>query len=77
LDNFPKDIDVLVLGCTHYPIYLKYFKQITEIDIIDPSFESISKLKNYFIKHKGIYNSITKNSKIIIHQTGKIKIMKL
>lgn len=77
LDKFPKDIDVFVLGCTHYPIYLTYFKQLTSIDIIDPSKESVIKLKQYFLKHKYIYNSILKNSKITIFQTGNIKKMKL
>lgn len=77
LNKFPKDIDVLVLACTHYPIYMDYFKELFNWDIIDPSFESVIKLKYYFKRHPDIYNSISKNSQVKIIQTWIKKEMKI
>lgn len=71
LEQFPKDIEALVLWCTHFPIYKKYFEKHFNKTIIDPSYESVDKLVEYFRKHQDIYNAISKNWKIDIIETGE------
>jgi len=74
IEQLPNDVEALVLGCTHYPIYLKNFKKYFKKDIIDPSQESVEKLVEYFRKHNDIYESIWKNWKTKIVETGERKI---
>lgn len=71
LNQLPKDIDWLVLWCTHYPILLDYIEKVYNKKIIDPSMEAVKKLKEYFKKHTKIYNSISKNWKTQIFSSGK------
>ena len=73
IEQIPVDAEALVLWCTHYPIYKKYFQKYFNKDIIDPSYEAVEKLVNYFEKHKNIYDSISKNWKTIIIETADIK----
>jgi len=75
IEQLPNDIEALVLGCTHYPIYLSYFERIFSKEIIDPSKESVEKLVEYFRKHNDIYESISKNWKTKIIETGERKIV--
>ena len=77
LDKFPKDIEALILGCTHYPIYIDYFKELFFWDIIDPSLESVLKLRTYFEKHKELYDSISKNGEVTIVETAEHKKMEM
>jgi glutamate racemase len=58
IEQLPNDVEALVLGCTHYPIYLKNFQKYFKKDIIDPSQESVEKLVEYFRNHNDIYESI-------------------
>ncbi len=74
INQIPKNMDCLVLWCTHYPIYLKYFKKYWSKDIIDPSYEAVNKLVDYFRKHNDIYEKITKNGKTAIIETGTEKL---
>lgn len=39
-----EDIDVLVLGCTHYPYLIDHIRQITgpHVDIVDPATETVT-----------------------------------
>lgn len=69
INKFPQNLDCLILWCTHYPIYMDYFKKHFKNEIIDPSLESTKKLKKYFENHPNIYKKISKNSKIKIIQT--------
>lgn len=41
----PKDIDTLVLGCTHYPIVLEDIKKYFKGRIVDPAFEVTKEVK--------------------------------
>lgn len=45
-----KDIDTLILGCTHYPYLSKVISDITgpEIAIIDPAVETVTEAKKHF-----------------------------
>lgn len=46
LNKFPKDIDSLILGCTHYPIILKEIKRYFKGNVIDPAKETALSLQN-------------------------------
>ena len=45
LNNLPKDVDTLVLGCTHYPLIEKYIKKYFSGNIVDPAKETAKSLK--------------------------------
>lgn len=45
LNNLPKNIDTLILGCTHYPLIKKYIKRYFTKKIIDPAKETAKSLK--------------------------------
>lgn len=45
LSPLPKDIDTLVLGCTHYPIILEDIKKYYKGIIVDPAFETAKEVK--------------------------------
>jgi len=66
-----ENIDVLILWCTHFSLLKENIKKHFSCDIIDPSYESVLKLQKYFEKHKEIYDSISKNWKIIIETSGE------
>jgi len=73
LNQIPDDIEALILWCTHYPIYKNYFQRYFKKNIIDPSYEAVDKLVDYFTNHPDIYKSISKNWKTIIIETTKNK----
>jgi glutamate racemase len=56
-----ENLDALILGCTHFPLLKEYISKHFSCEIIDPSYESVLKLKEYFENHKEIYDSISKN----------------
>ncbi|HHY80272.1 MAG TPA: glutamate racemase [Thermoanaerobacter sp.] len=57
-----KNIDTLILGCTHYPIVDKYIKKIMKkINIVDPA-EELAKEVNDYLKTPNL-------SKLTIHKT--------
>lgn len=45
LDSLPKDVDTLILGCTHYPLIEKYIKRYFSGSIVDPAKETAKSLK--------------------------------
>ena len=75
LDHFKdKKVDVLVLGCTHYPIIEKEIQEIVgETEIINPPAIIASKLQDYLKRHKGIEKKLSKDKKIFFYTTGDIK----
>lgn len=68
VDDLPKNLDCLILWCTHFPIYAKHFKKFFKWKLIDPSYEATIRLEKYLTRHPYIYDKITKN------WTGKILI---
>lgn len=60
-----KKVEVIVLGCTHYPIYKKEIKKIAGKNIKLVSQDEIipQKLKKYLEKHREIEKHLLKNSK--------------
>lgn len=60
-----KKVEVIVLGCTHYPVYKKEIKKIVGKNIKLVSQDEIipQKLKKYLEKHREIEKHLLKNSK--------------
>ena len=52
-DFFKKDIDSLILGCTHYPLLKNSIKKVVgqNVNIVDPAFETALKMKDYLEKN--------------------------
>ncbi|MDD2487392.1 MAG: glutamate racemase [Candidatus Gracilibacteria bacterium] len=69
---FDKDIEYLVLGCTHYSLVSEEFRKLlsTDIGIIDPSYESSMKFRQYLEKHSDIEKGLSKNGNLEIFTSG-------
>jgi glutamate racemase len=68
-----KNIDALVLGCTHYPIFKKEIKKLIlkSVKIISQDEIVPKKLKNYFLRHSEISKKLSHN------HTAKILVTKI
>jgi glutamate racemase len=72
-----KNLDALVLGCTHYPMFKKEIKQIIQkiskkkIHIISQDEIIPKKLKEYLNRHTEITDRLSKNKTIRIFTTDK------
>lgn len=66
-----KDVDVIILGCTHYPILKKNIKKIIGNNIKLLSQDEIipKKLVDYLILHPEIENKLEKKSQITFYVT--------
>lgn len=47
-----KDIQALILGCTHYPIIKQSISDILNVDLIDPSLQASKILKDLLVERK-------------------------
>lgn len=67
-----KDIDTLILGCTHYGILEKKIRKIVgkRIQIISEAEVVAKKLKNYLEKHKKIEKNLGKERERQFYSTG-------
>jgi len=70
-----KNIDTLILGCTHYGILEKQIKEImgNKIRIISEAKVIPKKLKNYLHRHSEIDNLLSKGGKLIFYSTDLTK----
>ncbi len=77
-DLIDKNIDALILGCTHYPILKKEIKKLIPKNIKIISQEEIipNKLKGYLKKHSEISGNLSKKRKMSILTTSKTANMK-
>lgn len=52
-DLLEKDIDTLVLGCTHYPLLRKTIQKVVgdQIALVNPAYETASRLKDVLIQN--------------------------
>lgn len=71
-------IDTLILGCTHYPMLLKQFKQVAgaRVKVFDPALVVAEKLKDYLVRHPEIESKLTqgKNHRFLVTDlTDKFK----
>jgi glutamate racemase len=66
-----KNIDTLILGCTHYGILESKVKKIVgkKVTVISEANVVAKKLKNYLSRHPEIENKLSKNSKYIFYTT--------
>lgn len=66
-----KEIDVLILGCTHYGLIKKDIEKITgqKIKLLVEGRVVAEKLKDYLRRHKEIEKTLTKNSSVEILTT--------
>lgn len=71
-----KNLDTLVLGCTHYPLLLKVIKKYTpeNIAILEQGQIVAEKLVDYLKKHTQIEKRISKNGKIVFQTTESTEI---
>ena len=72
-----KNLDALILGCTHYPTLKRNIKQIMtkKVKIISQDEIVPKKLKEYLIRHPGISKKLSHNSGIKILVTDKTQNM--
>lgn len=73
-----KNIDMLVLACTHYPILNKQIKKITnnKIKILDTSNKLALKTKYYLKRHPEIEKKLSKKGQRVFYSTGNIILLK-
>ncbi len=70
-----KDIQAIILGCTHYPHYKKEIAKISnevlgrKVDIISQDEFLPVSLKNYLSRHPEIDNDLSKESKYLLEVT--------
>jgi len=66
-----KDLDTLVLGCTHYPLLLKIIKKYIpdHVEILDQGQIVSEKLIEYLQKHPEIEKRISRNGNIVFQTT--------
>jgi len=59
-----KDIDTLILACTHYPMLKKAIKEVIgDVKIIDPAESLAKELKLFFNDHSQIASKVRRGSK--------------
>ena len=73
ISKFPKNISTLVLGCTHFSVYKKYFEEIFDWVVIDPSLFSAKKFDNYLYRHPAIAKKLLRTSKTTFYTTGDVE----
>ena len=65
LDDFEKEIDTLILGCTHYPLLKSAIGKIyTNLNIVDPARETALDLKEILEEKNLLKNDATKNREV-------------
>ena len=71
-----KNLDTLILGCTHYPLLLKVIKKYTpeNITILEQGRIVAEKLVDYLKKHIEIKKRISKNGEIVFQTTESTEI---
>ncbi|MFH1583333.1 MAG: glutamate racemase [Candidatus Falkowbacteria bacterium] len=69
-----KQIDTLILGCTHYPLMINDISRIMgkNVKIIDPATVAAEKLADYLKRHGEIEKKLGKNRKVIFFTTDDV-----
>ncbi|MBP8016401.1 glutamate racemase [Candidatus Gracilibacteria bacterium] len=72
LEKFEKNIEALIIGCTHYSLVVNQIKEILpkNIDLIDPSYESAIKFQDYLERHPEIKKTLPKGGKRVFYTSG-------
>lgn len=72
LSQLPKEVSTLVLWCTHFSVYIKYFQELFDGDIIDPSYYSAHKFGEYLQNHPELKSKLSTNWSIKFQTTWDI-----
>lgn len=69
-----KQIDTLILGCTHYPSLIKDIVRVMgkNVKIINPATVTAEKLKDYLKRHVETEKKLSKNGKLVFYTTDDI-----
>ncbi len=72
-----KNIDTVVLGCTHYPFVIPLIKKITgdKVNVIDPTSAIVRQVK-HLIEESKLSNNEAQDGQVYIFTSGNIDIMK-
>ena len=72
-EKMNKDIDVVVFGCTHYPIIKEYFKrELKGKKWVNPAKNTALEVKNR-MKKLNILNNENKDGKILFYTSGNVE----
>jgi glutamate racemase len=70
LSRFKKQVDCVVLWCTHYPLIKKYIAEdLPDVPLIDPAYEAATKLRAYLQHHPEIVKKLTESEMIHLFVT--------
>ena len=66
-----KQIDTLLLGCTHYTLLEKDILRIMgrNVKIVNPAVVAGEKLKDYLVRHEEVEKKLAKNGKLVFYTT--------
>lgn len=69
-----KQINTLILGCTHYPLMIKDISRLMgkRVKIINPARVAAEKLADYLKRHQEIESKLGKNKKLIFYTTDEV-----
>jgi len=70
-----KQIDTLILGCTHYPLMIKDISRLLgkNVEVINPAVIAAEKLADYLKRHQEIKKKLEKNNKLVFYTTDDVK----
>ncbi|MDD4271611.1 MAG: glutamate racemase [Patescibacteria group bacterium] len=70
-----KQIDTLILGCTHYPLMIKDISRLMgkNVKVINPAAIAAEKLSGYLKRHEEIEKKLEKNGKLVFYTTDDIE----
>ncbi|MFA6050458.1 MAG: glutamate racemase [Candidatus Paceibacterota bacterium] len=70
----PKEIDTLILGCTHYGFFENMIKQqVSDVEIISEGKIVGEKLQEYLLKHSDIDEKLSRQSKLEFYTTDSVE----
>ena len=66
-----KEIDTLLLGCTHYPLLLKDISRIMgkNVKVVNPAEVAAERLVVYLNKHQDLEKKLNKNNLLVFYTT--------
>lgn len=71
IENLPKDIDTLILGCTHYPFLESKISDIAKCTIVNPAKEAARIVGEYLKSAKNNLN-LNNSNKVSYYVTGDL-----
>lgn len=74
LPMLEKNIDTVVLGCTHYPFVIPLIEKIVRenVRVIDPA-PAVAKQVERLLEAKGLRNSSNENAEVVFFTSGDVK----